>query len=105
MFTGSSRAQQVKTENHNQGVEGLSLCGGTVLATVARSTATAHQKYAQDFLESGCQQIGALVSSPAGLRKGRSHGGANLCTEFLGPGLSTQQGYITPCTEGGYSPK
>lgn len=64
----------------------LSLCGGTVLATVARSPATAHQKHVRAFLKSGCQQIGALVSGPADLRKGRSHCGASLGSAFLGWG-------------------
>lgn len=78
--------QRIRTR---QGVEKLSLCRGTVLATLARNTETAHQKYMQVFLESGCQQIGALISWPADLRKGRSNCGASLDSAFLGPGLST----------------
>lgn len=65
-----------------------------MLATLARNTETAHRKYVQAFLKSGCQQIGALVSWPADLRKGRSHCGASLSSAFLGPGLSTQQGFL-----------
>lgn len=77
-----------------------------MLATEARrSPETAHQKHVRAFLESGCQQIGTLVSGPADLQKGRSHCGASLGSAFLGCGLSTQQGHVAPGTEGGYSPK